>query len=55
MDKFTYSKGPIYSMPPFFRFLTGLTNLDGDVAKNIPGKNFSIKFSLLGRFSCFYF
>lgn len=30
------------SIPPHSKFLTGLTNLDGDVAKKIPGKNFSL-------------
>ena len=43
IDKFTYSKGPINSIPLYIKFLTGLTNLEGVVAKKIPGKNFSLR------------
>ena len=41
IDRLTYSSGPINSIPPCSKFLTGLTNLDGVVAKNTPGKNLS--------------
>lgn len=39
------------STPPYSRFLTGLTNLAGHVAKNTPGK----KASLISSFSFWEF
>jgi hypothetical protein len=33
------SRGPIHSVPPTSKFLTGLTNLAIVEAKKIPGKN----------------
>ena len=45
MERFTCSSGPMNSMPPYSRFLTGLTNLAGVEAKKIPQKNFSLMVS----------
>ena len=39
IDIFTYSNGPIHSIPPTSRLLTGLVNLEIVLERNIPGKN----------------
>lgn len=51
MDMFTCSKGPIHSMPPCIKFLTGLTNLETVVARKMPGKNLFLTVCFL---SCCY-
>lgn len=45
MERFTCSSGPMNSMPPYSRFLTGLTNLAGVEARKMPQKNFSLMVS----------
>jgi hypothetical protein len=51
IDIFTYSKGPIHSIPPTYKLLTGLTNLDTVLAKKIPGKNLFLFDALLDDYS----
>lgn len=50
IDMLTYSKGPIHSVPPTSKLLTGLTNLAIELDKKIPGKN--LFFCILFKFDC---